>query len=180
MASRHLLLAAATIMTTTAQSLPQPVLPLPYTPNIMDATLKHFCLWSHSNNVNISYSESRQNDAVCASCCGTTDSTYVNGRSCHQSPFAKSYESAAFGAGCVSSYENAFQGWWLGQWFREIKGGRNTAFGERQPILVNVEGLDCAGVRENDVVGGNVEVNPVAVCGADNPGRTFASGVESS
>jgi hypothetical protein len=170
MPSHRLLLTAGTALTTvSAQSLPQPVLTLPYTPGLMDATLKHFCLYSRTNSINISYSESRRNDNLCSSCCGTTTSTFINSRSCHQSPFAKSYESTAFGAGCVSAYENAFQGWWLGQWFREIKGGRDTAFGERQPILVNVEGLDCAGIREEDAV---------AVCGADNPGRSIARGVE--
>ena len=79
----------------------------------------------------------------------------------------------------MSSYENAFQGWWLGQWASNITMHRNTAFGEKQPVRVEVEGLDCASVKEADVVGANVEEDLVTVCGADNPGRAVAKGVES-
>ena len=188
MSSSSLFAAIATLATiaTAQSSYPQPVLPMPYPPGIMDATLKHLCLYSKgANSFNLSYSDYRRNEEACISgssksCCGTTSSHFVNGRSCHQSPFAITYESGEFGSACVSAYENAFQGWWLGQWRREITGSRSTAFGENQPILVNVEGLDCASVKEADLVGANVEEDPITICGSDNPSRSLANGVESA
>ncbi|KIW05849.1 uncharacterized protein PV09_03053 [Verruconis gallopava] len=165
------------------QPYPQPVLTLPYVPGIMDVTLKHFCLWSQSvnpsnpNEANITYSEFRVNDSACRSCCGTSSGSFLKGRGCHQAPFAKALESSAM-TGCVAAYENAFQGWWLGQWFRDIKGGRDTAFGEGLPILVKVEGLDCASVKEGDLVSANVVADGVSICHADDPAVISPSGTE--
>jgi hypothetical protein len=157
------------------QQLPQPVLELPYTPGVMDTTVKHHCLWirttnpSNPNEANISYSESRRNDDKCMNCCPPTSNSEIEETSCHQAPFAKSYESGSL-TECVSAYENAFQGWWLGQWFRDIKGGRDTAFGERLPILLRVTGLECDTVQEDDVSN---------TCGADTSYGLPTSGIES-
>jgi hypothetical protein len=174
-------LALVGAMANTALAAPQPVLTLPYAPGIMDATLRHLCLYSHTNTFNLTNSLSRRNDSVCDACCGTASSAGIasSSRSCHQSPFALSYESGKGGVGCLSGYENAFQGWWLGQLLRDIKGSRSTAFGEDQPILVQIEGLECSEVTEADVVGKNGELSAVSVCGAKVAGGRIGSGVES-
>jgi hypothetical protein len=156
----------------TSQSLPQPTLSILYDPNFTSQITRHFCLSfqnlnSPSKNVaNITYSETSRGTHTCNGCCSRRPGFEgLSSLSCHQAPFAKSLEAEGSDASvvCVDKSSNAFQGWILGQWFREVKGGRDTAFGEGLPISVEVVGVDCEGELETTLTecgSGEITGNP--------------------
>jgi hypothetical protein len=150
---------------------PLPVLELPYTPLVLDATVKNMCLWirtqnpTNPNQVTLKYSSVRNDGGKCAGCCRyvtvAPGSVYAGEpTSCDEAPFARTYEASDAGAhlACVDAYENSFQGWWFGQWVRYTR-ANVPGFGDGSQFIVQITKLDCSTVLESDLQG----------CGSSSP-----------
>jgi hypothetical protein len=136
------------------------VLELPYTPLVLDETVKNLCLWMGGvNQMLLTYSIIRNDGGKCKGCCSGV--TVPAGRpfageptSCDEAPFAKTYEALLPGAhlACVDAYENSFQGWWFGRWSAYTR-ATVPGFKDKSQFIVRVTGLSCASVKASDLQG---------------------------
>ncbi|KAF2256581.1 hypothetical protein BU26DRAFT_599248 [Trematosphaeria pertusa] len=144
---------------------PVPVLELPYTPLVLDETVKNMCLWirdqnqANPNEIELTYSIVRNDGGKCKGCCKNV--AVPQGReyegektTCDEAPFAKTYEALNSGAhlACVDWYENSFQGWWFGQWSRYTR-ATVPGFKDGSKFIVRITGLECSTVKESDLQG---------------------------
>lgn len=139
---------------------PVPVLELPYTPLVLDETVKNMCLWlGGKQEATLTYSSVRNDGGKCDGCCTgvlvPAGKPYAGDKtSCDEAPFAKTYEALNAGANlaCVDRYENSFQGWWFGQWSRYTR-ATVPGFQDGSKFIVRVTGLICATVKKSDLRG---------------------------
>jgi len=142
-----------------------PVLLLPYTPLVLDQTVKNMCLWLRNqggpsaNEATLTYSVVRNDGGKCKGCCtGVTvpaGQPYAGEKtSCDEAPFARTYEALNSGAtlACVDRYENGFQGFWFGSWLVYTR-ATIPGFGNGSKFIVRVTGINCATVNPSDLLG---------------------------
>jgi hypothetical protein len=173
---------------------PLPVLELPYTPLVLDSTVKNMCLWirdqntANPNEATLTYSIVRNDGGKCRGCCSgvtvASGNVYAGeSTSCDEAPFAKTYEALDSGANlaCVDRYENSFQGWWFGQWVRYTR-ATVPGFKDGSQFIVQVTGLDCSTVQESDLQSCRSSSSPTATAKllrSRQDGATATSGSES-
>lgn len=159
---------------------PMPVLELPYTPLVLDETVKNMCLWlGGKQEAVLTYSRVRNDGGKCVGCCSgvrvLAGEPFAGDRtSCDEAPFAKTYEALSAGASlaCVDAYENSFQGWWFGRWSAYTR-ATVPGFGDGSKFLVRVTGLDCATVKKSDLRGcGGIPILRVDDGGVHASGET--------
>lgn len=139
---------------------PMPVLELPYTPLVLDETVKNMCLWlGGRQEAVLTYSRVRNDGGKCEGCCSGVSvpagEPFAGDKtSCDEAPFAKTYEALNAGANlaCVDAYENSFQGWWFGRWSGYTR-ATVPGFQDGSKFIVRVTGLDCATVKKSDLRG---------------------------